>query len=99
MVHMLPETLHEAALTLQGRRADVTLTTEQRDLIESTMKARPSRTDGADQGGLVQPIDETVHEYVDALRASPPAGPYFAEGWEVAPVDLLRVCGFQPNVS
>jgi hypothetical protein len=88
----------EAALTLQGRRADVTLTTEQRELIESTMKAVQSRTDGADQSDLVRPIDQALHDYIDALRASPLAGPYFAEGWEVALVDLPRVCGFQPNV-
>src|SRR5439155_25219845 len=33
-----------------------------------------------------------------ALNASPTAAPYFAERWEVALVDLPRVCGFQPNV-
>ena len=33
-----------------------------------------------------------------ALRLAPAASPFFSEGWDVAVVDLARVCAFQPLV-
>ncbi len=70
-------------------------------VIEAAQKARytvAARPDGIDQHQLVTALPAELEHHVQALRASPAADPMFAEGWQVALVDLTRVCGFQPVV-
>jgi hypothetical protein len=57
--------------------------------------ARPAEID---QDNLITSLPAELQEHVRALRASPPAAPMWAEGWQVALVDLRRVCAFQPVV-
>ncbi len=57
-----------------------------------------ARSHGIDQDNLVIDRPRKLNNHVEALRANVAAGQMFAEGWEVALVDLTRVCAFQPLV-
>jgi hypothetical protein len=72
--------------------------------FESLSRARLARETVArraadiDQTGLVAPVPGALARYVGELRADP-TNSMFAEGWDVASVDLSRVCAFQPMVA
>jgi hypothetical protein len=61
-----------------------------------SVAARPSRVN---QDGLVVSAPAELARHIQALRESPAAQPYHAEGWQVALVDLNRVCACQPFVA
>jgi hypothetical protein len=72
--------------------------------FESLSRARLARETVAqraadiDQTGLVAPVPAVLARYIEELRADP-TNSMFAEGWDVASVDLPRVCAFQPMVG
>lgn len=70
-------------------------------VTETAQRARDavaSRPPEVDQDQLVTEPPAELGDHVQALRSSPAAGPMHAEGWQVALVDLTRVCAFQPVV-
>ena len=52
------------------------------------------RPEGIDQDGTVSPPPAGLEGHVRALRDSAAAAPMFAEGWQVALVDLTKVAAF-----
>ncbi len=96
LIGWLPE--DRALLLLNGARADATPTDQQREQAAAARAAVENRASGLDQDDVVRPLPTGLLDaHVDQLRAGA-AAPYFAEGFEVALVDLTRVCGFQPSV-
>jgi len=70
-------------------------------VMETAQRARnaaAARPAEIDQDNLITGLPAELDEHVRALQASPPAAPMWAEGWQVALVDLRRVCAFQPVV-
>lgn len=70
--------------------------------FEMAARARTAvsaRPDGVDQTDLVTPRPPELEAHVAALRSTPNGMQMFNEGWEVALVDLTRVCAFQPFVN
>jgi hypothetical protein len=70
-------------------------------IIETVQRARQAvaaRGGGIDQARLVTGVPAELDDHVRALQASPAAAPMHAEGWQVALVNLSRVCAFQPAV-
>jgi hypothetical protein len=57
-----------------------------------------ARGEGVDQTDLVTARPSGLNGHVEALKGSAAATQMVAEGWEVALVDLRRVCAFQPIV-
>jgi len=87
-----------AARILNAVQAGEPLSNDQQLKVGAARAAVRARPSGAPQGDLVRPIGSTLDEYLELLRQSPLAQPYFVEGWEVALVDLPRVYGVQPHV-
>ncbi len=90
---MHPETAH----LVSGRTDDAVLVEQDRTRIEVARRVVASRSVGVDQQGLVELPPPELDSHVAALRLTPAAA-FFSEGWEVAVVDLARVCAFQPFV-
>jgi hypothetical protein len=90
---------HERAVLFQtGRQMGVAVDPEVEARAWAARPALDQRMTGLDQSDLVQPWPESLREHADVLRANEAAQPYFAEGWDLAVVDLRRVVGFQPSV-
>jgi hypothetical protein len=68
------------------------------EIAQRAHNAVAGRPTGVDQRDLITSLPAELDAHVAALRASQPAAPLWAEGWQVALVDLRRVCGFQPCV-
>lgn len=90
---MHPETAH----LVSGRTDDPALVEQDRVRIEAARKIVASRSAGIDQQGLVELPPPELDSHVAALRLTS-AVAFFSEGWEVAVVDLARICAFQPFV-
>jgi hypothetical protein len=88
----------EAAHFVSGCADDAGLVEQDRARIEAARRVVASRPVGIDQKGLVEPPPPELDPHLAALRLAPAAAAYFSEGWEVAVVDLTRVCAFQPFV-
>jgi hypothetical protein len=82
---------------LSGQRAGVQLTPEQLAQAEDARSAVALRSPGIDQAETLGPVPLELEDHIAALREGPGAG-FFAEGWQVAVVDLRTVCAFQPTV-
>lgn len=83
---------------LASNRFDAAPTAEHIELVKRAREGVAARVEGLDQDGLITERPAELDEHVNALRAVPSAMPLFNEGWDVALVDLTRVCAFQPLV-
>jgi hypothetical protein len=81
-----------------GNRQDAQVTAEHVERARAARDVVAARAPGVDQHGLLAPIPPVLDEYLAAFRAAPGFAPYAAEAWDIALVDLRRVCAFQPNV-
>jgi len=93
---MRPDDAHQA-LQLG---APTTMTTTER-IISTARHARDAvaaRPEGVSQDELITPLPDVLAGHVRALHASPAAVGMFSEGWQVALVDLTRVCAIQPVI-
>src|SRR5579859_4786625 len=90
---MHPETAH----LVSGRTDDPALVEQDRVRIEAARKIVASRPADINQYGLIESAPPELDSHLAALRLTP-AVAFFSEGWEVAVVDLARVCAFQPFV-
>jgi hypothetical protein len=66
--------------------------------IERARSVVAERPPGVDQTNLIQAAPPELQAHIQALRSSPAAAPYWAEGWQVGIADLGRVCAFQPII-
>jgi hypothetical protein len=87
----------EIAHLVSGRADDPALLEQDRARIEAARKIVASRPDGIDQQDLVEPMPPELDAHVAALQLTSAAA-FFSEGWNVAIVDLARICAFQPVV-
>src|SRR6266704_1370192 len=92
----MPPELGERALL--SNRLGVEPTGEQREQARRAREAVAARPAGADQQGLVAAPPPELAEHVERLRAQRASAAMFTEGWDIALVDLARVCAFQPWV-
>lgn len=90
---MHPDTAH----LISGRTDDPVLLEQDRTRIEAARKIVALRPVGIEQQGLIAPAPPELDAHLSALRLTSAAA-YFSEGWEVAVVDLARICAFQPFV-
>lgn len=88
----------DAERVLLSNRVDATPEQEHVDAIRVAREAVAARGEGVDQTDLVMARPPELDGHVEALKASPAAAAMLTEGWDVALVDLRRVCGFQPLV-
>jgi hypothetical protein len=87
---------HQAVRALASGRDDADFTPEQKALVSRARATVAARTTDLDQTGIVMPLPPELADHAAALRASSPT--MFDEGWDLALVDLSRVCAFQPTV-
>jgi hypothetical protein len=66
--------------------------------VRIAREAAASRPAGCDQADLLSEPPQELREHINRLRQSPAGAAMFREGWDVAIVDLARVCAFQPTV-
>jgi hypothetical protein len=71
---------------------------EHREAVKRAKAAVAARATGADPDGAITPMPAELAAHRDALIANPASKPYFDEGWDVAVVDLRRVCAIQRHV-
>jgi len=88
----------DAERVLLSNRGDVTPEKEHREAVRIARDAVAARSEGVDQTDLVTPRPMQLDAHIEALKGNPAAAAMLAEGWDVALVDLRRVCGFQPVV-
>jgi hypothetical protein len=67
-------------------------------MVEAAREAVGRREEGIDQGDLVTALPAELEAHVELVKATPAGSHMFAEGWDVALVDLTRVCAYQPLV-
>jgi hypothetical protein len=97
LIGWLPEEI--ALRALNGSRADVEPSVEQRAAVQVAHASVANRAAGVDQTDIVGHAPTGVlDEHVAKLTSLPATAPYLAEGFEVALVDLSRLCGFQPTI-
>src|SRR5215472_13322903 len=90
---MQPESAH-AMLQFGGGQSDAAAIAA----VERARRSVAIRPSGVNQKGLVAPAPSELTEHEQALRENPASQMYYAEGWQVALVDLSRVCACQPVV-
>jgi hypothetical protein len=96
LIGWMPQTQGEMMLT--GNTMGKEVTAEQREVARTAREAVASRLPGLDQTDLLAEPPPELSGHIDRLRQSPAGAAMFSEGWEVALVDLSRVCAFQPTV-
>jgi len=88
----------QAVLALAGRQAGSAGRPEHAERATKALEAVAARAHGVNQSGIEGLIPDTLREHVEKLRAHPSSAPFFKEGYEVALVDLTRICAAQPCV-
>jgi len=88
----------DALRTLCGNRGDVEPSDDQRERVARARQVVAARGEGIDQTELLQARPAELAPHVDALRQTPASAELLNGGWDVALVDLGRVCTFQPSV-
>jgi hypothetical protein len=91
---MRPDNAHMILLSGVTGPASATII-ETAGRARAAVSARPSEVD---QNQLVTDVPAELDAHIRTLRASPAAQAIHAEGWQVALVDLTRVCAFQPVI-
>ncbi len=88
----------QAERVQHGNRQDVVPSAESKARAAGARETVAARAPGINQDGAISPAPNELDPHIAALRQHPAAASYFAEGWEVALIDLRRVCAVQPNV-
>ena len=88
----------QAERVQHSNRHDVTVSEEAVNRARAAREAVAARALGVDQEGVISAAPGELDEHINALRQHPDVVGYFAEGWQVALVDLRRVCAVQPNI-
>jgi hypothetical protein len=91
-------TAAQAEMVLGGYTLGQEVPAENRELARSAREAVASRPPGLDQTDLLSEVPPELDEHVARLRQNPVGAAMFQQGWNVALVDLARVCAFQPTV-
>jgi hypothetical protein len=92
----LPEAQGEMILT--GNTMGKEVTAEQRELAQRAREVVANRPAGVSQADVTADLPTELDDHVAQLRQSPAGAAMFQGGWEVALVDLTRVCAFQPHI-
>jgi len=92
-------TVNEATLWLSGRRLDLQNREEYRQRVEEAHAAVARRPAGLDQTGLRTDAPPELNEHIEALRQNAVSMRFLNEGWQVAVVDLSKVCAIQPHIN
>jgi hypothetical protein len=87
---------HQALRMLASGRDDADPSPEDRARVSVARANAAARPPGIDQSGIAGPPPGELAAHEAELRASSPT--MFSEGWQLALVDLARVCAFQPAV-
>lgn len=88
----------QARGSFNAQRRDAELTDEQRRVLEQARAQVAARPPYQVPPAVVAPCPEVLHEHRAALYAAERFGAMRNEGWEIAIVDLERVCVVQPTV-
>jgi len=88
----------QGELFLVSNTIGVQPTPEQRERARQAREAVAARPLEIDQADLVSALPSELADHVARLRQSPAGAGMFEQGWDVAMVDLERVCAFQPKV-
>jgi hypothetical protein len=96
LIGWMPQAQGEMLLT--GNTMGQEVTADQREVVQIAREAVASRPAGCDQADLLSESPPELGEHISRLRQSPAGAAMFGEGWDVAIVDLTRVCAFQPTV-
>lgn len=88
----------QGELALVSNQVGVPLSAEQRDRLEATRAAVATRPPYLSQDAAVGRLPSTLTDHIERLRVSAGSQMFFAEGWDVAMVDLTQVIAFQPVV-
>jgi hypothetical protein len=88
----------QAELAMSGNRMNETLSPEYTARAQQARDAVASRAVGLNQDNLVANAPDTLHEHIAALQNTNIGATFFQEGWNVALVDLRKVCVVQPTV-
>ena len=89
---------HTTGIAPFSRLAGQVMTAEQREVVRIAREAVARRPAGCDQANLLSELPPELGEHIGRLHQSPAGAAMFAEGWDVAIVDVTRVCVFQPSV-
>ena len=87
-----------AQAILSGGRNHIPLDPATEARAAAAREAVSQREPLGDQGDLLTPPPPELASHIEALQAHERSAPMFAEGWQVAVVDLDRVIAFQPNI-
>lgn len=87
---------HQAFRMLASGRDDADPSPEDRARLSVARANAAARPAGIDQAGILAPLPPELADHEAELRVSSPT--MFSEGWQLALVDLSRVCAFQPAV-
>ncbi len=90
---------NEGERLLLGGQTGVVVPPEVQARVAAARCAVAARSTGPDQTDLVQEPPNDLKPYVDVLQQGGTHAAFFAEGWEIAVVDLERVCAMQPAVT
>jgi hypothetical protein len=88
----------DAHRVLMGSRGDLAPDVTLIELAQRARAAVAARPEGVNQDQIITDCPAELAAHVGALRRNQAGAQMFAEGWDVATVDLTRVCGFQPLV-
>jgi hypothetical protein len=96
LIGWMPPTLAE--MYLGGLTLGRPVSTAERGLARRAREAVAARPAGIDQKGVLAELPRRLDGHVARLRRSAAGAAKFKTGWNVALVDLTRVCAFQPAV-
>jgi hypothetical protein len=96
LIGWLPAAQGEMILT--GNTMGKEVTAEQRELALRAREVVANRSAGVNQEDVISDLPAELNDHIALLRQSPAGAAMFQEGWDVALVDLARVCAFQPHV-
>lgn len=88
----------QAEMVLGGNTLGKEVSAEHRELARRAREAVAGRPAGIDQTDVVSELPPELEEHAARLRQSPAGAAMFQQGWDVALVDLARVCAFQPAI-
>jgi len=98
LIGWLPEIQGEMLLSGTINSGPAAQVPENLERARQARDAVAARTAGIDQAELTLNPPPELDDHIAKLRESPGGASMFLEGWQVAIVDLSRVCGFQPVV-
>ena len=88
----------QGELLLTGNTIGKEVTAEQRELARNAREVVANRTAGVNQADIISDLPPELDDHIAQLRQTPAGAAMLQEGWDLALVDLARVCAFQPHV-